>query len=428
MSELFPDFLRALVSLSMELVLMFSLLQPKYGKRVNGLTIMGILVVNLLVSLFCYVSGNLTLLARLELIILAIICFAIRPLFRDSFMQWMFSFLTLEIVIMCVVVLSFSISYRLPYPMYSITLLRFLLYSGIIYVQHRYMRPLYRQMVTHWNVFFYVAAAIFAAFAYYFTAGEDIVETLTEQVVPIHLLVIITVAAYVSIFYSLKTISREYALKEENLRMQSNQELLHLSVTTMANRIGLLDEAQQQSRIAAHDRRHFNNTLIELLERKKTEEAITFLRQQTRTQPTRVRNYCENTVINAAVCYYVELAKKKDITTDISLDIPQSLSVNSMELAMVISNLLENAIMACETLENDRSRIIQFTCRHVGSIILEISNSCDTSVCLDEHGYPFAKESGHGVGTKSVLAFAQGNGAELLYQIADSTFRVRMLI
>jgi signal transduction histidine kinase len=428
MSVLIPSFLRALVSLAMEMLLMFSLLQPKYGKKVNILTIAGYLAVNLLIALFCYVSGNLTLLARLELIILAIMCFAIRPLFRDSFMQWMFSFLTLEIVIMCVVVLSFSISHRMPYPMYANVLLRLILYSGIIFLQYRYIRPLYHQMVTHWNVFFCVAAAIFAAFAYYFTAGEDIVKNLTEQAVPIHLLVVITVAAYVSIFYSLKTISREYALREENLRMQSNQELLHLSVTTMANRIGLLDEAQQQSRIADHDRRHFNNTLLELLERQKTEEAIAFLRQQSGTQPFRVRNYCENTVINAAVCYYAGLAKEKGITTEISLDIPQSLPVDSMELAMVISNLLENAIQACEALGNDRSRIIRFTCRQVGRLILEISNSCDASVRLDENGYPFAKESGHGVGTKSVLAFAQGNDAELLYQITDGTFRVRMLI
>lgn len=428
MSELFPDFLRALVSLVMEMLLLFSLLQPKYGKRVNGLTIMGILSIHLLTAVFCYVRGDLTLLARLDLILFGILCFAIRPLFLDSFMQWMFSFLTLQIVIMCVVVISFSISERMPYPLYSNTLLRFLLYSGIILMMHRYIRPLYRQMVTHWNVLFCVAAAIFISFAYYFTAGEDIVRTLTERAIPLHLLVIIAVAAYVSIFYFLKTISREYDLKEENLRMQNNQELLHLSVTTMENRIGLLDKAQQQSRIAEHDRRHFNNTLLELLERKKTEEAIAFLRQQSNTQSNRVRNYCENTAINAAVSYYTGLAQEKGINTEISLDIPHSLSVNSLELAMVISNLLENAIQACEALGNDRSRNIWFTCRHVGSLILEISNSCDTSVRLDENGYPFAKESGHGVGTKSVLGFAERNNAELLYQIVDGTFRVRMLI
>lgn len=129
-----------------------------------------------------------------------------------------------------------------------------------------------------------------------------------------------------------------------------------------------------------------------------------------------------------AVFYYVGLAEEKSITTDINLDIPHSLTVDSLELAMVISNLLENAVQACEALENDRERTIRFTCRHVGRLILEISNLCDASAVLGESGFPVAQESGHGVGTKSVLAFAQGHGGEVLYQISGSTFRVRMLI
>lgn len=428
MIALFPEFLRAIVSIIMELLLMFSLLQPKYGKKVNSLTVVGYIIINLLVSVFCYMSGNLTLLAKVELLLSVVFCFAIRPLFQDSFMQWMFSFLTLEIIIMSIVVLSFSISQYLPYPLYTVTLVRFLLYSSIIYMQHRYVRPFYRQMVAHWNIFFYVAAAIFAAFVYYFTVGEDIITTLTEQAVPLHLLVVITVAVYLSIFYSLKTISREYALREENLRMQSDQELLHLSVTTMAERIGLLDEAEHHNRIAAHDRRHFNNTLLELLEREKIVDAIAFLRQQSAVPSSLGRNFCENTAINATVSYHVSLAQEKGIETEISLDIPQALSVDAMELAMVLSNLLENAIHACEVLENGRSKCIRFTCCHVGSLILEISNSCNDFVQLDEHGYPFTKESGHGVGTKSVLAFAQRNQAELFYQVEGGTFRVRMLV
>lgn len=428
MNTLLPDFLRALVSSVMEILFMISLLQPKYGRKVNSLTIMGALAINMMIAVFCYVSGNLTMLARLDIIMLAILCFALRPLFRDSFMQWLFSYLTMEIVIMCVVVLSFYLSRLMPYPMYANTLLRLLLFSGIIFIQLRYMRPVYRQMVAHWNVYLYMAAAIFFALTYYFISGEDIVHTLNEQVVPILLLILITVAAYVSIFYSLKTISREYALREENLRIQSNQELLHLSVSAMAERIKLLDEEQQQSRIAAHDRRHFNNTLLELLELQRTEDAITFLRQQSGMQPAKIRNYCENTVVNAAVCYYAGRAEEKSIMTNISLDIPSSLPVNSLELAMAISNLLENAVQACEMLGKDRERIIWFTCRHVGRLALEISNPCDTSVTLDEYGFPIAKESGHGVGTKSVLAFIQGHGGEILYQISDGTFRVRMLI
>lgn len=290
------------------------------------------------------------------------------------------------------------------------------------------MHPLYRKMVTYWNVYFYMALAIFITFAYYFTVGEDVVQTLNKQAVPIHLLVLITITVYGSIFYSIKKISYDYNLREENLRMKSNQALLYVSASAMEERINLLDEAQQQSSIVAHDRRHFNNTLLELLERQNIEEAIVFLRKQAKVEPFRVKNYCENTVVNAAVAYYISLAEDKHISTDISLEIPSTLTVDSLELAMVISNLLENAINACEAIEDGREPKICFTCRHVGRLILEISNTCDVSIELGENGYPEANTSGHGIGTKSVLAFAESNDAEVLYQIIEGIFRVRMLV
>lgn len=102
--------------------------------------------------------------------------------------------------------------------------------------------------------------------------------------------------------------------------------------------------------------------------------------------------------------------------------------MDSLELAMVISNLLENAIQACEVLADGRERTIRFACRHVGRLVLEVSNPCDASVILDEYGHPLAQESGHGVGMKSVPAFARGYDGEVLYQIMDGIFRVRILI
>ncbi|TGE32560.1 GHKL domain-containing protein [Desulfosporosinus sp. Sb-LF] len=428
MSTLLPDFLRGTVTDIMNILLMLTLLQPKYGKKVTGLGMAGILTVNLLVNGFGYLTGNLTLLAKLDFILWIVICFGARPLFRDSFMQWLFSVLTVWSLSLSVMVLSFSLSRLMPYPMYANTLVRLVLYAGILFLLHRYVRPLYRQIVESWHVFFYVAVALTATLSYYFVSGEDVVRTLTEQAVPIHLLVLVTVAVYVSIVFSLKTLSREYALREENLRMQNNQELLHVSASAMADRIKLLDASRQQSCIAEHDRRHFNHTLQELLEQHKTEDAIAFLKQQVGAVPAKVRNYCENTAVNAAVCYYAGLAEDKGITTDMSLDIPNALSVDSLELAMVISNLIENAIQACEGVEKDRERTIRFICRQVGRLALEISNPSDGSAALDEKGHPIAKENGHGAGTKSVLAFVEKYDGEILYQIADDIFRVRMLV
>ncbi|HBT63548.1 MAG TPA: ATP-binding protein, partial [Ruminococcaceae bacterium] len=53
---------------------------------------------------------------------------------------------------------------------------------------------------------------------------------------------------------------------------------------------------------------------------------------------------------------------------------------------------------------------------------------CTEGTVLDESGYPLACEEGHGIGSKSVIAFAKKYGGELLYKIENGVFRVRLLV
>ena len=64
METFFVDLLRAIVSTTGNVVLMLSLLQPKYSKRVTRLAMLGVLCADLGTAVFCYLSGNLTLLAK----------------------------------------------------------------------------------------------------------------------------------------------------------------------------------------------------------------------------------------------------------------------------------------------------------------------------------------------------------------------------
>lgn len=428
MSILFPHFVRGIVSSIMNTFLMLSLLQPKYGKKLTNLTMLGIMALNLMAALFSYINNDLSLLMRLNIIIFTITCFLIRPLFKDSFMQWLFSYITVLNISMCIVILSFSISRFMPSPIYANSLIRFIMYALIIFVIRRYLQPEYRKIVTRWNVFFFVALTIFITFVYYLTRGNDIIQTLVEQTIPLHLLVLITSSVYISLFQLIKTISLEYELREDNLRMKNNQDLLYLSTSDMGDRIKLLDEIQAQNSISNHDRRHFNNTLLELLKDNMIEDAIEFLKKQSNVQVFQLKKYCENTLVNAATSYYIGIAEEKGIVTKVNIDIPNTLTVESIELAMVISNLLDNAINACDALGDERKPEISFTCRNVGRLVVEVINPCHKSIRLDEKGYPMTKESNHGIGTKSVLAFAEKNDSELIYKIEEGIFSVRMII
>ncbi|HEX3075431.1 MAG TPA: ATP-binding protein [Lachnospiraceae bacterium] len=428
MSTYFPDILRAVISTTANVLLMITLLQPKYSKKVTFLTMLGILLLDLGSAVYCYVSGNLTMLAKFDMVLFAVMCFAVRPLFKDNFMQWLFSYLTVQNISDTVIVLSFIGSRRLPYPIYANSILRFILFGVFLLILSRYIRPLYRQAVEHWTAYFAVALGIYITFTYYVISSEDIVATLTEKAVPFVLLIFVELAAYSSIFLSLKNLQREYRVKEENHKMQAEREYLQLAADNMSERLKLMETVSAQNSRAAHDRRHFNNMILEFLEQGENHEAVALLKKQNQVSYKISKVYCQNTVVNAAICHYANQADQSGIHTDIQLDIPSDIPVDSLELAMVVSNLLENAIVACTKQSDGKLLYINFICHHMGRLLLEMENPCTDDTELDQNGYPVTNEDGHGVGSKSVAAFAMKYDGELMYQIENGVFRVRLLV
>lgn len=428
MSQYLPDFLRAAISTTANVLLMMTLLQPKYSKKITLFTMLGILAADLGTAVYCYLSGNLTLLSKLDIVLFAVLCFAVRPLFKDTFMQWLFSYLTVQNISDIVIILSFIASRHLPYPAYANSLLRIILFGAFLLGLTRYVRPLYRQAVEHWSAYFAVALGIYATFNYYVLSSDDIVAMLTEQAVPLLLVIFIGLAAYGSIFVSLKNLQREYQIKEENHQMQTEREYLQLAAGNMSRRLELMEEVSAQDSRAAHDRRHFNNVLLELLEQGKSTEAYALLQRQNRVVHKISKIYCENAAVNAAVCHYAGLAEQVGIPADLALDIPDDLTVDALELSVVVSNLMENAIQACENLPEDQTPYLRFTCQSVGRLLLEMENPCAENTALDQNGYPITRKEGHGIGSKSVAAFTKKYEGELLYQIDNNVFRVRLLV
>jgi Signal transduction histidine kinase regulating citrate/malate metabolism len=428
MEQLFPDFVRGVVSIIMNVLLVFSLLRPKYSKKFTNFIMLCVFTLDLAGTATCYLIGNLTLLAKLNIIAFPIICLIIRPFFLDTMMQWLFSFLTVLNINAIVLVLSFIGSRYLPYPLYAHTVLRVILFGIFIFLLRRGLKSLYRQMVEHWTVFFYVAVSIFIAFAYFILRSDDIVGTLTKQIGPLLLIILIAFAAYASVFHCFKILAEEYNLREQNFRIQKDKELLQISTEAMEQRIKQMDEAVGQMRIIRHDQRHINATLLELLRQKDLSSAIILIEQQTKAMPEKSANYCENIAVNAAVSYYDSLAAQQGISREIRLDIPGKLSIPDLSLAMVVSNLMENAIHACKKLSPGKRCYIRFTALYTGQLIIEMENPYEGEIVVDEDGYPVSNEEGHGRGTQSIRSFTESSGGELVYHMMDGIFKVRLMI
>ena len=428
MTSLFPDFFRAIVTDIMLILLLSVMATPKYkSKSVYVFATAIVLAANIGVNYYFYRTENYTAVFYVDLVMLLVIGVALKPLFTDKVMQWCFNYITILNIYIAVVFLSYIWADVFPRPMYGNSYVRLILFSMIIVVFRKQVSKLYRTVLDYWHIYILPAVSLFACFLSYLFGG-DIRDRLSENYIPLMLLILLGLSVYISIIHSLKTITKQYAMREENQKMQAEREYLQLAAGNMSRRLELMEEVSAQNSRAAHDRRHFNNVLLELLEQEKIGEATALLQSQNQMTQKISRVYCENHAVNAAVCHYAALAEQAGISTETQLDIPRELTVDSLEFSMVVSNLLENAIQACGRITDGTRLYLRFTCKGVGRLLLEMENPCGSDTALDGNGYPLAGQEDHGIGSKSVIAFAKKYDGELIYNIENGVFRVRLLV
>ncbi len=426
LTELYYDIARSFVTTNMLVILLFTLAQPKFSKKVQIPVIFAIVMIDIAVNVYFYISRDYTALSKFEILYFVIVGVCSKPLFKDNIMQWMFNCITTMNVYAIVVVVSYYLCYLFPYPYYAVTLLRLIIFATIILFFRNKLRPLYIKIAEQWNVYLFVVTGIFCNIMWYFLSADDIKKMLATKTVPLLLLVVLIILVYFSILYSLKRQLHENSLMEKNIKMQKDKEILEISTSAMEKKLLVMDEAVRQMSIIQHDHRHFNNTLLELLNQDKVKEATELLKQQNKTVTVNPTNYCENAAVGAVISYYAGLCKNAGVDFVANLDIPAEPSVTSLELAVITANLLENAIHACEKQPENEHRYISVTAVFTGRILMQVENSYNGKVVFNENGYPISEEYGHGTGTKSILAFVKKQNGAIEYTAENGRFRVRV--
>lgn len=217
------------------------------------------------------------------------------------------------------------------------------------------------------------------------------------------------------------------ALKQKEYKLKSDAAILEMAARSMRERLSSTEELLSQDRTMRHDRRHFEALILSLIQDGKVDEARKCLEERLSHEPRAGKRYCENTTVNAALMHYMSLAERNDIKVTVSANIPYNVGVDDMQLAIAISNLLENAINACLKVP-ESERFIEITAKYKEQLLLEIVNSCDGKQKLDKDGHPVTDREGHGIGTRSVLDFAEKTGSEVRYIAEDDKFKVRMIV
>lgn len=189
-------------------------------------------------------------------------------------------------------------------------------------------------------------------------------------------------------------------------------------------------ENEKQMSIMRHDMRHIIGLVRELLHDGKYDEVYNLLDDtENSLERSKSVKHCQNVYVNAALTMCERKAVEEGIRIEFKTDIRENIVLDTYNLAVVISNLVENGINACRKLPEGEDRFIKVVARDAGSgLIVNVFNSFDGNILLDGRGYPVSKKEGHGIGTKSVISFVEKYDGLIDYSITDKVFSVKILV
>lgn len=170
----------------------------------------------------------------------------------------------------------------------------------------------------------------------------------------------------------------------------------------------LTEQSERNLKILRHDMRHYSTMIDSLLNQEEYAEIKHIIGHINEVvNENKVDSYCENRVVNTILMKMAEQANSLQIDLRLDVLIPRQIPVNEYEFAMVLANLLENAVFS---IQNDSSAgksidaKIHCTDEH---LLIDMENDCDQEIYFDSiTGLPKSRRGkGHGLGMQSVQAF-----------------------
>jgi signal transduction histidine kinase len=421
MELIFANLLRGAVTNILNILLISSLVEFKYSKKVAIITFVATCsLITIITSYFC-IFYDVTTYARFDLVIWILLGAGSKFLFKDSIMKWLFNLITVLNVFFVVIVISYVVARPLPYPMYANTVVRIILYTILIILFKKFVHPLYRQVVDKWRLFLALAVGIMLNYIYILIASKNIARAITQNLMLIVLLTVLMFIVYGTMLWSFQSIIREYRFITEKEQMRLHQELLY-------SQLSAYEEFVEGSKRHRHDLRHHNQIIMEYLKDGDVKGAEEYLHLYDASLiESAARNYCKNHIANAVLCLYSQKAQAEEIIFAANADIPESIAMTPPELGSMLSNILENALEACRKTKTD-GRFITFTAEVEDDVLkIELKNTVIGEVGI-KNNLPVSTKKNGGTGTKSVLHIVENYHGMLNFRQEEDTFITQIIL
>lgn len=182
-----------------------------------------------------------------------------------------------------------------------------------------------------------------------------------------------------------------------------------------------------------HDFKHTIGTLSDLAAQGDVNAVREYLDAYLEAQPkSDTTHYCTDTAVNALLNHYMHRALEQRIEIDLEVDLPKdtvgSTSVHRVDMCSILGNILENAIIACSTVPEDKRYVDLLIRNDSGMLYIVASNTFDGKVRVKDGRYLSTHRHGQGIGLSSITSTAKKYGGTVRFSHDDSEFRTDVVI
>lgn len=140
--------------------------------------------------------------------------------------------------------------------------------------------------------------------------------------------------------------------------------------------------------------------------------------------------YCENETVNLIISSFESKAKKIQVSLHTDVKLPDELEMNDTELCSLISNALENAILAASQVEEEKLRKVYFhAIINDDRLVISTENAYVGRIEMEgELPKSNKKEAGHGFGIKSMVDIVERHGGLYSFETEGGVFILRLML
>lgn len=141
-------------------------------------------------------------------------------------------------------------------------------------------------------------------------------------------------------------------------------------------------------------------------------------------------DYCRNRIVDAILYNKLILAKAKHIQCSVEAILPEVLSIDPLDLMRVYTNLLDNAIEACEKVDTDKRSLRITSHIKAGYLVVVVENSKleGSYIDLKNSRTTKADEKLHGLGLQIIQSTVLKYEGSIGVEEKGDTIRVNVLM